>query len=307
VRAIGLGLVTALLASCSQPPPPAASPFDDPNVLAVVGGETITKADFEAAQARRPSPADALLDELIEHRALVQEARAKGYDRDPQTIAAVENLLANRVREEFREAQKWEVTDAEIESRYRAEQKKYTVPAKIRVAMIFVEAPKSFTEEKRAERRGAIEAARTKATESPDQFPALAAEYSYDQTTKFRGGDLGYLIEGIGAEELEPPVLAAAFALQKPGDLSKIIAAAKGCYLLRLTEKSAASVRPLSTVAAQIRADLQREKQKRAEQELKTIALAKHRIESRRTRLPAPPVAKPAATQATPPAVPAAH
>ena len=185
-------LATALLVACSKAPPQAASPFDKPDVLAIVGTETITHADFEAARTRRPIPSDALLDELIEHRALVQTARERGYDRDPQTISAIESLLANRVREEHRDAQKWEITPAEIEARYRADQKKYALPAKVHAAMIFVEAPANFSEEKRAERRAAIETARSKAASTPDQFPAIAAEVSYDQTTKYRGGDLGW-------------------------------------------------------------------------------------------------------------------
>jgi parvulin-like peptidyl-prolyl isomerase len=219
----------------------------------------------------------------------VQTARERGYDREPQHLAAVERLLANRVREEHRESQKLEITDAEIEARYRAEQKKFTVPAKIRAAMIFVEAPATFTEEKRAERRAAIEEARAKALADPSQFRALAAEYSYDQTTKFRGGDLGYLVEGTGAEELDLEVISAAFALKEPGAIGEIVSSKKGFYLLQLTERSAATVRPLANVAPQIRADLQREKQQRADQQFETALTANRKIESRRDRLTAIP------------------
>ena len=302
MRAASLTLLALLFASCYKAPPQTASPFDSEQVLAVVGTETITKADFEAARARRPIAPEALLDELIEHRALVQEARARGYDRDPQAIASFENALANRIREENRQAQISEVTPAEIEARYRADEKKFALPAKIRAAMIFIEAPATFTEEKRAERRAALEAARAKVLAVPAQFGALAAEYSYDQATKFRGGDLGWLVEGIGAEELEPPVLAAAFALKQPGDLTEIITTAKGCYLLKLTEKTEATVRPLSAVTAQIRADLQREKQQRSEQQLTAAVIVPRKIETRRDRLPAnlPPTT--ARTPVPPPA-----
>ncbi len=299
-----LALMAVLCGSCSKAPLPAVSPFDDPQVLAIVGEEKITKSDFERARVNRPIAPEALLDELIEHRTLVQTARERGYDRDPQHVAAVERMLANRVREGHRESQKVEVTDAEIASRYRAEQKKYTVPAKIRAAMIFVEATANFTEEKRAERRAAIEEARGKATKSPDQFPSLAAEYSYDQTTKFRGGDLGYLVEGMGAEELERPVINAAFGLKQIGDLSEIITTARGHYLVKLTEKIAASTRPLITVTPQIRATLQREKQLRFEQQMNTSMLANRRIEARRDRLPAGSPSPNTAAEPAPPTAP---
>ena len=303
MRVAPLALLALLFASC-HPASPTASPFDNDQVLATVGTETITKADFEAARARRPIAPAALLDELIEHRALVQEARARGYDRDPQAIASFENALANRVREENRQAQISEVTPVEIEARYRADQKKFTLPAKIRAAMIFVEAPATFTEEKRAERRATLEAARAKALAAPQDFATLAAEFSYDQATKFRGGDLGWIVEGIGAEELEPPVLAAAFALKQPGDLSEIILTAKGFYLLHLTEKNAASLRPLTAVTAQIRADLQREKQKRSEQELTAAIIAPRKIEIRRDRLPPNQPSASIPAKSEPPAIP---
>lgn len=280
-----IALIAVLLAGCA-PQSKIASPFDDPQVVAIVGGEKITKADLDAARARRPAPAAAILDELIEHRALVQEARAKGYDRDPQMLHTIEKMLANRIREEHRQAADPEIPPAEIEARYQAAQKSFTVPAKIRAAMIFVEAPKNFSEEKRTERRAAIDAAWAAAKETPEKFAALAAEYSYDQATKFRGGDLGYLVEKTGADELEPEVLAAAFALRQPGDLSEIITTAKGFHFVKLTERTEATVRPLAEVRAKIRADLQREKQQRSDKDFTAFLHAGRKIETRPDRLP---------------------
>ena len=170
--------------------------------------------------------------------------------------------------------------------------------------MIFVEAPANFTDEKRAERRAAIETARSKAASTPDQFPAIAAEVSYDQTTKYRGGDLGWLVENIGAEELDPAVLTAIFALKKPGDLSEIITTSKGFHLLKLHERTEPTVRPLAEATAQIRADLQREKQQHAGQQLTATFLANRKVEARRDRLPASPSVRIAAPSA-PPGAPA--
>ena len=45
------------------------------------------------------------------------EARAKGYDRDPQMLDAIEKMLANRVRKERRQAAAPELFPAEIETR----------------------------------------------------------------------------------------------------------------------------------------------------------------------------------------------
>ena len=134
-----IALLAVLFAGCG-PQTKIATPFDDPQVIAIIGDEKITKQDFDAAQARQPAPAAALLEEMIEHRALVQEARAKGYDRDPQTLDTIEKMLANRIRAERRQATAPEISPAEIEARYHATPKSFTVPAKIRAVMIFVEA-----------------------------------------------------------------------------------------------------------------------------------------------------------------------
>jgi peptidyl-prolyl cis-trans isomerase C len=279
-------LAVAILAACSKTDQKAVSPLDSPDVFALVGGEPITRADFERVRGSRAISSEAVLDELIEHRALVQTARERGYDRDPKTVAAIETMLANRVREEHREKAKAEVSDSEIEARYKADIKKYAVPAKIRAAMIFVEAPATFTEAKRAERHAAIEAARGKAASDPSQWAALAAEISYDQATKYRGGDIGWLVDGIGAEELESEVLAAAFALKAAGDLSPIITTKRGFYVVNLSEHAASRQIALSEVAPQIRVAIQREKQKTAEVQFHTTLLANHSIQARRDRLP---------------------
>ena len=90
-----------------------------------------------------------------------------------------------------------------------------------------------------------------------------------------------------GDDALEAPVLAAAFALPEPGQLSEIIATPRGFYLLKLTEKQPASTRPLPTVADQIRARLQRDKHALASQDFAAKILAGRKIEAHRDRLAA--------------------
>src|SRR3954470_2084204 len=102
----GLIFVLATVAFCGCRRAPEAKEFPLPeNAVARVGSEIITISDFQEAMRRRPvgesaAARNALLDELVEFRALVQEARARGYDRDPKMIAAFERSLANRVRTE---------------------------------------------------------------------------------------------------------------------------------------------------------------------------------------------------------------
>jgi parvulin-like peptidyl-prolyl isomerase len=257
------------------------------NVLAAVGSDAITVEDLQAAMRLRPvgnDPAarEALLKELIEFRVLLQQAKARGYDRDPQLQHAFERMLVNKVRGELEAAEPTpeEVTQEEIDRYYGEHTKEFSVPTKIRVAMIFVEAPSSFTEEKRAERRARIEEARAKA--STEDFSRLAAEYSYDQASKFNGGDLGYLVEGLtGADQdsVEPTVVAAAFALADPGQISDVIETPRGFSLLKLQERHAATLRSLRSVRNEIIARVRRDRAAQRKGNLATDVFAGTSIE----------------------------
>lgn len=285
--------VFLLLVACGKRdagPPPLAE-----NVLARVGTEVITVEDFQHAMKLRPAEGtaarSALLDELILFRAQVQEARARGYDRDPEIVSAYERLLAAKVRGDFESSPEAsaQITPEAIEEHYRAHAAEFAIPAKIRVAMIHVEAPASYRGEKRAERLARIEEARVLASGQPDQFARIAAEYSYDQATKFQGGDLGYLVEGMhGDTGLEPELVEAAFALTEPGQLSGIVATQAGFSFLKLIERQEPSTRPLATVRDGIRQRLQAGMRKLQEERFAESILAGKDIDVRRERLEAP-------------------
>ena len=315
-RYLGL-LAIAVICGCK---PSALVEHREPseNVLARVGSEAITVEDFQAAMRLRPvgnDPAarEALLKELIEFRALVQQAKARGYDRDPQLQHAFERMLVNKVRGELEAAEPTpeEITQEDIDRYYGEHTKEFSVPAKIRLAMIFVEAPSSFTEEKRAERRARIEEARGKA--ATEDFSELAAEYSYDQATKFNGGDLGYLLEGLtGADgdAIEPTVVAAAFALTDPGQISDVIETPRGFSLLKLQEREPATLRSPRSVRNEIIARLRRDRAARRKGNLATDLFAGTSIEvfhDRVAKVTAPPADAAAmrSDRATPPPLPA--
>lgn len=288
----------ALGTGCSRTPAPPVRPAD---ALAQVGEEFITVAHFEAALARRrAAPGDekarrAVLEELIRFRADLQEARRRGWERDPEIVAAFERALAGKVREEARQQQAaaLEVSAAEIEAYYTAHQDKFRIPPRLRVAQLLVEAPSTFNAEKRAERRALLESARTRAASLAPAagYGPIAAEVSFDQATKFRGGDVGYFTESTAPADWPAAATQAALALGLPGDQSEILETSRGFLLLRLTERSEGGFRPGPQVQAEIRAQLQREKQRafEAAQAQAVLAEAKVQIDEERWKaLPLP-------------------
>jgi peptidyl-prolyl cis-trans isomerase D len=311
-RRTGVGALLFLVAAgCSQKPAAPAPP--SPEILAVVQGEPITAAQFQSAMSSRgiaddPAARRALLDELIHFRALVQEARARGYDRDPAVLAAYENILAGKVRETLSaEAGAAEVTEAEVKAWYESHPAEFTTPAKIRAAMIFVEAAANSSPERLAERRAVIERARTKVLAEPTSgaFALAAAEFSFHRESKFRGGDIGYLVEGRKADDVEPPVLDAAFALGAAGQISEVITSPRGFYLVRLTERIPAARQPLAQVAGRIRVQLTRDGERKAKEQSEAALLEGREVQifaDRLAAVPAPANPRPPA-QAQPPSV----
>jgi parvulin-like peptidyl-prolyl isomerase len=301
----------ALLAVNCGKQEPGPAPLAD-NVLALVGTEVITVEDFQKAMTLRPADGEAarnaLLDEMILFRAQLQEARARGYDRDPEIAASYERLLTAKVRSEILASiEKSEaITPAAIEEHYRTHAADFAIPTKIRVAMIHVEAPTEYTPEKRAERKMQIEEARAKASTQPDRFASIVAEYSHDQATKHRGGDLGYFVEGMeGDAGMEREIVTVAFTLKHPGELSGIITTGAGFYFLKLTERQAASTRTLTHVQDGIRQRLLAEMRVIQEAQFSERLLAGRVIDVRRERLATiPATPQPEVIPAQPPTVP---
>jgi foldase protein PrsA len=96
-------------------------------------------------------------------------------------------------------------------------------------------------------------------------FSRLAREHSEDQATRYAGGDTGWLIKSEANSRWETPVMEAAFSITRPGEVAPLVTTATGFYLVRLTGKKTATIRPLAEVSDAIQYQLTRRKQEQAE------------------------------------------
>lgn len=307
-------LVLALVVSGCSPRPPA----DD--VLAKVGEVEITVADFKAECGRRiadgqPLPdRQVLLDQMIEHAALVQQARAAGVDRMPDVRRACEDILIARLKtvQLTPQLEAVQVRPEEIQAAYEQEKVRYTQPAKARLAILFMAVdPKAEAGQVAAARARAGDI-RRQALALPEDvrgFGRLAADFSDDQITRYRGGDVGWLAQDAMEDRWPRTVIAAGFQLAKAGEVSEVLRAADGFYLVRKLDFRPASVTPLEQVGGAIRRRLLAEKRAAAEAEFLRQARAALPVQTDPARLagaPYPnPTLAPAATN--PPALPTAH
>jgi parvulin-like peptidyl-prolyl isomerase len=211
-----------------------------------------------------PKQKSALLDELIERAALLEKAKAAGLDREPELRRSWENMLIGRLHDADLESR---LTNAmpspdQVLAYYRANLAHYTEPALRRGAVLFAEVlGRSSAEQKEKSRRRLMDA-RVKANLVGTSnlvsrgFGVLATEYSEDQATRYRGGEMGWIKAGQGDARYDKPVLDALFALEKPGMISDLVETPRGYYLVLWMEGRGERVKSLESVQAAIQHQL---------------------------------------------------
>ena len=172
------------------------------------------------------------------------------------------------------------------------------VPEQVHVSHVLV-APKGRSDE---EARARAEEVRRKALSGSD-FAGLAKEFSDDPSAKDNQGDLGTFARG----RMVKPFENAAFALEKPGDISPVVKSPFGYHVIKLHQKLPAWRRSFDQVKAAWIDGLAKKyvatEKKRYVESItsdKSISLNTDAIERLRKPMPAIPDARPAATDAAP-------
>jgi len=209
-----------------------------------------------------------ILDELIEDELLVSEARRKKIEAPPEVIDDFTDRFVRYVESIFpdrdsflhnidmnyidlvdfkKRARTWEERDylinvlvstniiilekdiQEFEKTLRSEGKSVL---RYRLSQIFLKfTPNATEEEKESVTSRALDILRK--IQNGADFNRMAKEYSEDEATKARGGDLGELKEGKFSPSIESAVQD-----MKEGDVSLPITDESGIHLIRLEQKS---------------------------------------------------------------------
>jgi len=258
------------LAGCGKSPAP------DPTVLATVGDRVIRVEDVQREiawrqNARRgvPEPG-ALLEEMISQESLVQKARAAGLEKDPEFQRACRSLLVSKFKERelAPRLEALQVSAEELRAAYEKAKDRHTQPAKARLALVQIKIDPKLSEAQLAELRTRIGAARTASlalTNGGPAFGKVAAAYSEDQASRYKGGDVGWFDEGLTHYRWPVEVISAGFALKNCSDVSEVIRATNGFYLVKKLDTRPASVTPQAQVEQSLRRQLLTEKREQTE------------------------------------------
>lgn len=248
--------IALIASSCKQRESAAKGSVPDP-VAIQIGKREVKLSELQSEMdmlrnKRNPMAADldTFLDSYVERQIALQKALELRLDEDSELRRQWENLLIGRVRQTEVEAKLQEVavTDEEIREYYQRNLNAYSRAAQLNLALLYLSVPANADESTRAAIRKRMEEARELAKTLPENtrgFGAHAMTYSEEATSRFKGGDIGWLEAGASAYRWPQEVIKAGFALTANGDLSDVIQTADGYYLLKKLDSREAVVRSL--------------------------------------------------------------
>jgi peptidyl-prolyl cis-trans isomerase C len=270
------------------------SPEEAAQVLARVGEHTITLGDYAAAvqhmdqfdRIRYSAPARRreLLSEMIDVVLLADEAREKGYDKDPIAEQEVREILRDALLEKAREGSPApnEVPAPEVQAYFDEHKADFHDPERRRVSAVVLATPGAAS---------AVLEAAEKAT--PAQWGELVRTRSVDPQSKSEGpvdlaGDFGFVSppgdpRGVNAR-IPEEVRVAAFEIGASGAtgvagqtgqtgqtgpvLPRVVPAAGKFYVVKLESKTEARDRTLPEAERSIRVKLAQDKVRAREEAL---------------------------------------
>jgi peptidyl-prolyl cis-trans isomerase C len=235
-------------------------PEDMQEVLAKIDDTVITVGEFQD-RINKQSPyvrarytslerKKEFLDNLVRFEVLAKEAERKGLNKDPEVVRTMKQVMIQKLlKDEFDKFTLKDISDADCKKYFDGHTAEFNNPEETRVSMILVK--------DQAAAKKVLADARIKGVDNQG-FRNLVQEYSTDQPTKERGGDLRYFDRNT--KEMPKEIVDAAFKLQNIGDNSEPVKTNGGVAILKLTGRRKAVNRTFDEVKEQIRNKLYRDK-----------------------------------------------
>lgn len=220
-------LIPALLASSM-----AWSQGKPTDVVATVGNKKITLEEFNRKYKEvttqvlvNPPSKKLFLEDLIRYEVGLQEARARGLEKDPVVQDRMNQELYKGLLEKElgTKVQENKVSDAEMQAWYANN-------PQIRISDILIDVKPNATDAQRAEAKKRANEILSEVRKSKRPFEELVRLYSDDPTTKNLGGDIGWQ----SRISLIQPYYEAALAL-KLNQISNVIETPFGFHIIKLT------------------------------------------------------------------------
>lgn len=250
IAAVGL----LLLAAAGDPP--------KGDIVAQRGDVKLTAADVRsmldaAAPAVRakaeasPAALAAFVRDRVIDRALLEEAKAQGWDRKPDVLqriaAARDAIIVQAYTAGLVPPDPKFPTDEPVDATYEANKTKFMLPKQYHLAQIAIFVPPGASAAVEAAARRKADEVHALAVRPKADFAALAQKYSQDHATAEKGGDAGWI-----REDALVPAIRDAVADAADGSVSAVIHLPDGYHILRLLAVRPPGPAPLDAVRPQI-------------------------------------------------------
>ena len=295
--------------ACKDGQSHASSGKGDGETLAKIDDVTISVGDFEQLINKQSPYVRAkytslerkkeFLDNLVRFEVLAKEAERRGLGKDPEVVRTMKQVMIQKLLSaEFDKMKVDDVPDADAKTYYDAHPEEFNKAEEVRVSLVLVKDG--------ATAKKVLADARIKGVDN-QSFRTLVSEYSQDQATKDRGGDLRYFTKDT--KDVPAEIVDAAFKLLNLGDVSAPVKIANGQAILKLTGRRKALTRTFDEVKTTIKNNLYRDRRKDAMEgfvkklrdqssvKVDEAKLAKVQIEGTGSGFPGPGVPPPGAGQ----------
>ena len=253
------------------------------DVVAKLGGAEIRVSDLQRLLDTQPPeireqlfkspPAlDRLVRTEVYRRALIEEARSKGWDKRADVAAQMERareqvLLSSYMNELARPPADFP-NDKELLAAYNANQAEFAIARQFRVAQIFVAVPKDASKADADKLRKKADDIAKRAQSKDSDFARLVQANSDHKASAEQGGDLGWMAE----RDMIPEIRTLIPTLAK-GDVGKPVRTEQGWHVVKLIDLKPAGARPLAEVRTQLAAAMrQRQAQENEKRYLDKMA-----------------------------------
>ncbi len=211
----------------------------------VAAAEEDIQGQYDQFAARAPSP------EEFQNALTSMGFNEETFRAEIGKNLTIEKLLTDKL------ANAKEVTQEDVEAYYRDNADQFQVAEQVQASHILLGTTAEDTQEAKDAKRQQLEDLKTEIDNGAD-FAALATEHS-DCPSKTRGGDLGPFTR----ERMVKPFSDAAFAMEV-GQVSDVVETQFGYHLIKVTDKTAPSTRPLEEVQDQVETFLDRQNKEAA-------------------------------------------
>ena len=239
---------------------------EDP-ILGEAGNYVVKKSDVDRMLAyyppetqqrlqENPAEMETLVKRMLEVKIIADVAKREKFDQQTQIKKQLAYVMDDFLSKEYLAKvvmKNATVSDADLREYYTQNREKLGVPEQVRARHILFKVDPASTEDEKKQVKARAQTILKRAKAGED-FEKLARAYSDDQTSKTKGGDLGYFAPGRMVPEFE----GAAFYTD-PGEITDIVETKYGYHIIKVEDHIEARERSFEELKDTIREQMQQQ------------------------------------------------